>query len=243
MSWHFLQEQVAESWAHFCLDGAPDALLRLMPTVELHFSRANGTESLNLSRSGMTCAHSTDARGAGQSMSYQVDSLVKTSVQQALGGGSMVSGQVCGWKWPASFAKWNPNSRGWKTRQLSLLGDSDEFSETWPRWGLMRDGECSPLETLEHDTSVRGSFVLPTVVASWDRRGPGLSNNLDNLRASLSVTERTLRIVKHYGWRWPTPVLEWMMMWPEGWSALTPLATDRFRARLLEHGECSAVSK
>jgi hypothetical protein len=107
----------------------------------------------------------------------------------------------------------------------------------------MLDGECFPLEMLAHDTSVQGSFVLPTVLASWDRRGPGLSNNLDNLRASLSVTERTLRIVNHYGWRWPTPVLEWMMMWPEGWSALTPLETGKFHAWLQEHGASSTDSQ
>lgn len=148
MSWHFLQEQVAESWAHFCLDGAPDALLRLMPTVELHFSRANGTESLNLSRSGMTCAHSTDARGAGQSMSYQVDSLVKTSVQQALGGG--LDGERSGlWMEMARIIRevepefaWLENSPVITSRGLGrILGDLASMGFD-ARWGVFSAGDA-----------------------------------------------------------------------------------------------------
>lgn len=39
-----------------------------------------------------------------------------------------------------SFAYFDPASSSWKTCQRCLVADSDEFSETWPRAGLMRNG-------------------------------------------------------------------------------------------------------
>ena len=241
MSWHYLQEQEAACWDQSSLDGAPSALLKLIPNVALLCLPGSAMESSNDSQYGTTSAPLTGSRGADTSISFLAASHAKTSAAPEPAKDLTASEAACGWKWPASFVKWTPNRYGWKTRQLSLLEDSTGFCGIWPRWGSMLDGECFPLEMLEHDTSVKGSFVLPTVLASWDRRGPGLSNNLDNLRASRSVTERTLRIVKHYGWRWPTPVLEWMMMWPEGWSALTPLEMGRFRQWLQGHGAASTA--
>ena len=67
----------------------------------------------------------------------------------------MESDQECGEKWQGSFTKYSPDSCSWKTHQCSLLGDLDEFLETWPQWGLMRDGECWEQRTLEQ--SIRGT--------------------------------------------------------------------------------------
>jgi len=74
----------------------------------------------------------------------------------AAGGGraSMAKGQECGEKWRGSFVKFDQDLSLWKTHQCSLLGDLEEFSETWPQWGLMRDGECWEQRTLEQ--SIRG---------------------------------------------------------------------------------------
>jgi len=61
----------------------------------------------------------------------------------------------CGEKWRASFTKYDPDTCSWKTHQCSLLGDLDEFLETWPQWGLMRGGECWEQRTLEQ--TIRGT--------------------------------------------------------------------------------------
>lgn len=42
-----------------------------------------------------------------------------------------------------SFASYDPGSSSWKTCQLSLLEDSETFSEIWPRAGMMRNGIVS----------------------------------------------------------------------------------------------------
>ena len=69
----------------------------------------------------------------------------------AAGGGGrvlMAKDQECGEKWRGSFVKYDQDMSLWKTHQCSLLGDLEEFLETWPQWGLMRDGECWEQQTL-----------------------------------------------------------------------------------------------
>ena len=45
-----------------------------------------------------------------------------------------------GERWPGWLAKYDQDLSLWKTPQCSLLEDYIEFSETWPKWGMMRDG-------------------------------------------------------------------------------------------------------
>lgn len=56
MSWLFSQGQEAASWDGTCLDGAPDALLSLMPTPEPCCCNGKQTGVCHGSRSGMTFA-------------------------------------------------------------------------------------------------------------------------------------------------------------------------------------------
>jgi hypothetical protein len=49
------------------------------------------------------------------------------------GAGSTGSARVFGRSTPVSFASFDPDTSSWRTSQLSLLEDSGEFSETWPR--------------------------------------------------------------------------------------------------------------
>ena len=78
MSWHFLQEQEEVCWADHNLDGAPDALLRLIPTLENAYWRDKETDVWSGSQSGTTLKHSTGATGEAQSISSAVDSHAKT---------------------------------------------------------------------------------------------------------------------------------------------------------------------
>lgn len=165
MSWHYLQEQVAASWEENSLDGAPSALLKLMPTASACCSHDSAMECCHDSRSGMMCGHSTGTDGAAASMSSAAVSPAKTSVPLATEQESPESVADCGPKWPASFARYNPGSRSWKTRQCLLLGGLASFSETWPNSGMMRDGECSVLPDAERLTSDDESGLWQTPVA------------------------------------------------------------------------------
>jgi hypothetical protein len=70
----------------------------------------------------------------------------------------------CGRKWLGLLAKFDQDSSSWRTPQLSLLEGLGEFSETWPRWGSMRNGECWERQTWEPLTSgiASGSWPTPT---------------------------------------------------------------------------------
>ena len=148
MSWHFLQDQAAASWEASSLDGAPSALLKLMPTADLSCSRDNATAFSNHSRFGMTLQRSTGTRGAAGLMWYQGDSRVRTYLPLEKVQVSEASDQDCGPNSHESLAKYNQDSYSWKTAQCSLLGGLIAYSETFPAWGTMRDGELFQQPTL-----------------------------------------------------------------------------------------------
>src|SRR5574337_2092640 len=107
----------------------------------------SGTESLTMPQYSAISEHSS-VKGTPKHirewlMSSREDSLVKTyPFVKKMPLGSKGNGVDCGWKWQKSFVKLDLYSFYWKTRQHSLLVGLDEYSETWPSWGTMQDGEC-----------------------------------------------------------------------------------------------------
>lgn len=130
------------------------------------------TEPSRLSRFGMTCAPLTEDRGAELLASWLEGFPARTSAQPERAMGSTESVADSGRKWLASFARYNPELSSWKTAQCSLLGDSDEFSETWPRWGSMRSGESflRPIPALTISESASGLWQTPVADDAVERR-------------------------------------------------------------------------
>ena len=120
-----------------------------------------------LSRFGMTFKPLTDIPGEELSMSSVVVFHVRTLVQPAKAQELMENVPECGEKWRGSFVKYDPDTSLWKTHQCSLLGDLDEFLETWPQWGLMRDGECWEQRMLEQTIRGTESGLSPNGVDSF----------------------------------------------------------------------------
>ena len=75
---------------------------------------------------------------------------------------SVTSGRKCG----ESYAKLNHDGFWVKTSQdsvqVKLDNSSEEYSETWPRWGIMSGGVAGRLRMLERHTTENGSSLLPT---------------------------------------------------------------------------------
>ena len=140
MSWHYLQGPEAAYWEDTSLDGAPDALLRLMPTPEPCCSPDSATDASRDSRSGTTCGRSMGDLGEDPSTSSQVDSHAKTSAQPEREKGSLASVPDSGGKWRESWVKYDLNSHGWKTHQCLLEEALPWSSVTLPKWGMMRGG-------------------------------------------------------------------------------------------------------
>jgi hypothetical protein len=96
-----------------------------------------------LSRFGMTFAPLTDDHGEAVLTWFLAGFLAKTSARQGKERALTEPEADFGARWLESFARWDRASSSWKTPQCSLLADLDVFSETWPRWGMMRAGGCS----------------------------------------------------------------------------------------------------
>lgn len=150
-----------------------------------------GFPSLQMSKS------LTESRGAELPMSSAVDSHARTSAPQEKAQESTASEADFGEKWPASFARFDPASRSWKTPQCSLLAGLDEFSETWPQWGMMQNGACSALTMLGLPTVESESGFWPTPTTSPD--APNTNANRKCGPNSLSEAAKLGRPT------WPTP--------------------------------------
>ena len=164
MSWHYLAGQEAESWEENSLDGAPSALLKLMPTAVKSCCKDNATESSIDSRYGMTSEHSTDTNGAEKSTSSQVGSPVRIFQRPEKERESGVNVLDCGRTWPVSSVKFNPDTCWWKTHHCLFPEDLTLYWLILPRWGSTRSGELSERTMPAHLTSgtESGYWLTPT---------------------------------------------------------------------------------
>jgi hypothetical protein len=219
MSWLFSQVLVEEYLGDTSLDGEQSAPLNGNPIQQAFCAPDKMTGFSRLFRFGMTYKPLTETRGEELLTLYRGDFHVPTSQPQEKAQELMGKHQECGEKWRGSFTKYDQDSSSWKTHQCSLLGDLDEFSETWPQWGLMRDGECWEQRTLEQ--TIKGTeFGLseqmwPTPCTT-DYKGSGKTGTLrDRLDYA---AERGATKSKTY--TWPTPRTKGMCGGSGAWAQL-----------------------
>ena len=238
MSWLFSRALVEEFSAATSLAGEPSAQLNVMPTQHTFWHKDKTIEPCDHSRFGLTSRVLTGSHGEALLTSFRAGFRARTSVLRAPSWALPASEAGSGLNSSALWARFDPDSCSLRTAQRSLLEDSIACSPTLPQSGLMLAGRIYQRPSLAPVTNVTAPGSLPTPLKSWGRRGPGLSNNLDNLRASLGVTQESLAIVGAVGWRWPASFVEWMMGWPLQWSALKPLEMDKFQSWRQQHFDC-----
>jgi hypothetical protein len=126
--------------------------------------------------------------------------------------------QDYGMKHSEEFAIYDPSTQSWRTFQDYSDVDSADFSGTWPRSGMMRNGIAYQLPLLAHHTSGIVSGSWPTPLASdWKGVGPlgSKSHNyrLGGARLDATVQEREQRSGKtNPNW------IDWLMGYPVGWT-------------------------
>ena len=194
MSWLFSQVLVEEYLVASSLDGEQSVQLNGKPTQQAYCAPDKMTAFSRLSRFGMMFKPLTANLGEELLMSYLEDFHVKTSVPLEKEQELMENDQECGVKWLASFVKYDHDSHSWRTHQCSLLGDLDEFSETWPQWGLMRDGECWEQRMLEQTIRGTESGLSPNGVDSFHTPNTTGLDGGSNSRKALKKRQET----------WPT---------------------------------------
>lgn len=244
MSWLFSQALVEEFSAATCSDGEPSAQLNVMPTPH-KFSRQDKTiEPSDLSRFGLTCAVLTEDRGAALLTWFLEGFHARTSASQEEEKASVGNDLASGWKWPASFAKWDPDTSSWRTRQCSLVEDSDVFCQTWPAWGLMRNGECLERTPPAPPTNERGCGLWPTPTKRDSRTLAGAQPPKRAPKSGLPLAwtvALSLPPEQRAGGRLNPVWVEWLMGWPMGWTSLQPLETAKFREWQQQHSIFSLV--
>ena len=207
MSWHFSQALVAAYSADTCSDGAPSAPSSGSPIPQAFLSPDRMKAFSRLSRFGMTCEPLTDTLGAGVLTWCLAASRAKTSAQPAKAPESTESAAECGRTWHESFARWDRASLSWRTPQCSLLEGLDEFSETWPQWGMMRDGECSvqSMPVLRTNETESGLWLTPTCMNIEPTEGRRESREL--FRASIGRKDAAGGLAEQVATPkfWPTP--------------------------------------
>jgi DNA (cytosine-5)-methyltransferase 1 len=155
MSWLYSAALVAEYLGENFLDGEQSVQSSGKPIPQAYCAPDKMTDFSRLSRFGMTFKPLTENLGEELLTSFRAVFPARTFQPLEKGQELKESEAECGEKWRGSFTKYDQDSSLWKTHQCSLLGDLDEFSETWPQWGLMRDGECWERQTLEQ--TIRGT--------------------------------------------------------------------------------------
>jgi hypothetical protein len=195
MSWLFSQALVEEYLGVTCSDGEQFAPLSGNPTHLAYLPPDRMTAFSRLSRFGMTFKPLTAGRGEELLTLYLAAFHAKTSAPQERVQESMEPDPGCGVTWRELLARYDLNTSSWRTPQFSLLEDSIEFSETWPRWGLMRDGVSYQRQTLVPPTSETEYGLLPTPLASLGTNG-GPNQRDSSGRPGLQMAAMT----------WPTPI-------------------------------------
>ena len=217
MSWLYSQALVEEYLEGISSDGEQSVQLSGSHTQQAYCAPDKMMVFSRLSRVGMTYKPLMESRGEELLTLFREDFRAKISAPQGKAQELMEIAAECGEKWGASFTKYDPDSCLWKTHQCSLLEDLEPFSETWPQWGLMLDGECWELRTLEQSTKETESGLWPTPKAA---PGGGNSGGANSRRTAI---KNGLYIPSSIN----PNLYEWLMGWPLGWTDLKPLETDK----------------
>jgi hypothetical protein len=209
MSWLYSRVLVEEYLGDTSLDGEQSAPLNGNPIQQAYCAPDKMTAFSRLSRFGMTYKPLMETRGEELLMSYLAAFHAKTLAPQEKAQELMENEAGCGEKWRGSFVKYDPDSSLWRTHQCSLLGDLDEFLETWPQWGLMRDGECWEQQMLAQ--TIRGtesglSQKWATPAAYEDRTTVDqFQQRMKTQKRTVEGAELSMQVRMNIAGLWPTP--------------------------------------
>jgi len=165
---------------------------------------------------------------------FAAGSHVRIFPTQDCAPGSKANAPVSGQNTRALLAKYDRDTCSWRTSQLCLDGELAEFSETFPRSGMMRNGiayqlPLSALHTYETDcgwwpTPNKGNGFTPFSMLTMSRRENGETRPSGAVIGFDMKWDR--RCLPYLINGWINPILpEWLMGFPIGHTDLPPLET------------------
>lgn len=238
MSWHFSRALVEAFSAGRSSDGEPSAPWSLSPSAPDDSCSDKMKGTCHRSPFGTMYVPSTDGHGEGLLMSFRAAFPARTLALLGTAPGSTASKADSGEKWQGWFARWDREQSSWKTPQRSLLGGWAEFSETWPTWGSMRNGECYPRQSSAPCISEREfGYSLPTPGKN-EYKGAGVKRFRGSPHFRGAKTAEGLRTSANDPIYSHPQFIEAIMGWPISWTGTAPLETAKFREWWRLHGGC-----
>lgn len=198
-------------------DGERCAPSKTTPTPQAYLPQDKMTDFSKPSRYGMTFAPLTERRGEDVLTWFLAGFRARTFPQPERARELKEREADSGSKWHGSFARYDRDTSFWKTPQRSLLGGLESYSETWPRWGLMRGGACWVQPTLVRRMIDKDCGWWPTPTCHNAKEGGYPAEHERN----------TPTLGARVGGK-PNPMwVEWLMGFPQGWSDLSGLETPK----------------
>jgi len=237
MSWLFSQVLVEEFLGGGYSDGELFVQSNGGHIQQAYCAPDKMTEFFPLSQFGMTFKPLTENLGKELLMSFQEGFLAKTFPLEGKEQESKEKDQVCGNIWQESLAKLDPNSYLWKTAQCSLLEDSEQSLQIFPKWGSMRNGEL--WEQTMPDCLIEGNEFgcwLPTPSATmW--KGATKKRFYKSPDYKGSKTVEWLRTTLDCALYFHPDYAESLMGFPVKWTELNPLEMHKYQSWLQCHGK------
>jgi len=249
MSWLFSRALVEAFLVGTCSAGELCAQWNGNPTPQAFLRSDRMTEFSRPSRFGMTFGPLTDETGAGLLTWFRADFPARTSASRAKAQELMVPDPACGTTWRELSVRFDLDSFSWRTHLSLWDEDLTEFLPTLPAWGLMRDGVLWEQLPQTFHMGVKGSGWWPTPV-KFDANLPSMMpKNGDTTRTDMHGKARKVlrdgrtasmglsRLIISMTGKFPkVEAFEELMDWPNGWTALAPLGTDKFQQWRHAHG-------
>ena len=129
---------------------------------------------------------------------------------------------VCGQNMPGLYGLLDLNTLSLRTPQLSLLEDSEEFSVTFPKSGMMQNGNVYRQKALDTLTREKDSMLLPTPNATDGHFGFLISIR-ENLEKYMREHQNRLAYIlrlKNLNEKEIVTIYELIMNFPLGWTEL-----------------------
>ena len=208
MSFLYIPAVAAECSQADCSAGAQSATSNGTITADKPSSNASEMGTFLPLPSGAEISENLFARELPTSIAEWLkssvpDSPANHSASQATAA-AKTTPATCGPRRGTAFARYDPNGSCWKTcppcdappsetKSSSMLPTSTEFSETWPRAGIVCDGTAYPLAPLEPLTreTASGSLPTPTAMPYGSNKSPSAGAKV---RPSLEQLAREQRI-------------------------------------------------
>lgn len=229
MSWLFSQALVAEYSQGNCSAGEQYARLKSTSSVQADSCSAKTKETFPFSQYGMTSRHSMEFPGEELLTWFLAASPAPTFPRLVRNQELKANSAAFGAQWQESLARYDRDSRSWKTPQLSLIEDSAQCSVTWSKWGSLHDGAC-------WDQTMLAPLTPGTVAGSWPTPCHG-SSHWGGTFQEVGGSKNKLRGTP-IGKLYVNPDFwESLMGWPIGWTGTAPLETDKIQEWQQQHSK------